>query len=88
MPIKKSAMARFSSNSAWTLLSLLVFNLQMTTKAFPTNAMLPRIQMDNLKVRLAMRSLQDENRSLGAEQFGPDNFAMQQNSNLSASLKE
>ena len=35
-----------------------------------------------------MRSLQDENRSLGAEQFGPDNFAMQQNSNLSASLKE
>ena len=35
-----------------------------------------------------MRSLQDENRSLGAEQFGPDNCAMQQNSNLSASLKE
>ena len=50
--------------------------------------MLPRIQIQTYRVVFAIRSSQEENRSLGAEQFGPDNFAMQQNSNLSVFLEK
>ena len=44
--------------------------------------------MDSLNVMLAIRLLQEEKRSFGASHCGPESLAMQQNSNLSACLKE